>query len=171
MNSSRQTLIGLTRLLALLFAMRGLDSLCTSALVYALRRSSLAISAPQTVDLLPTTDAFYMPLFAVYVVIAIVVWFAAPTISTYALSGSVAEPSADGVAASGPFLIFGTALLIVGYSLERLVDMAHTVYREHTELNVIPYLVLFGLMLLTGIFLITRLGLVYQWIVSKSVRK
>lgn len=164
-----QFLVGLTRLIAVYFAMRSLDHVGGVMGAYAIQASYM-----QNLDMgtkLPSVWIVLIPTLMFYLALTAGVWFAAPFIGKLAFG----SPS-ENAEAAGPevcwnhVMIFLVGVLLVGWGLARGADSAvpiiqATVFQKTHELTSADAIVLFTTVgfIGFGVILMARFAGIYRW--------
>ena len=170
-----QFLVGLTRLIAIYFCIRGIDQLFGGIMSYQMMRS---MAPPDGVDM-PSALAIYVPGLLIYLVIAVGVWFAAPLVCRVAIPSTSAEESQpDSQTCWNEVMIFLVGTLFVGVGISRLSSILITIYNVSRarvdargykfdfadKASMVTTVVLIG----CGIILMKRFPSILRWIQSKS---
>jgi hypothetical protein len=175
---SLQFLVGLTRLIAIYFALRSLDGLGGFATTYYMQRQM----APDLAAQVPNVWGIYVPTFVMHLTLLVVVWLAAPAICRIATSYP-AFTRAEGLPESEAVnwmevLIFLGGTLFVGWGLTRLADGVAPIFqarlmRTHHEFLLSDAVSFFSTAVLIGFgaVLMVRFPSLYRWMHRRKRRE
>lgn len=164
-----QFLVGLTRLIAVYFAMRSLDQLAGALLSYAIQASSIL---NQETDIkMPSVWVLLLPSMMFYLLLVVAVWFGAPSICKLAVgSGMENEENGTPDVCWNHVMIFLVGVLLVGWGLARGADFAvpiiqATFFKKTHELTTADAIVLFTTagFIGFGVILMARFPGIYRW--------
>ena len=169
-----QFLVGVTRLIAIYFGLRSLDSIGGTVMYYAIQKSA----APELVRGSPSVWTFFLPVLALYFALVILVWFAAPFICRLAVgSPAAAQPETGQEPSWNEVMIFLVGTLFVGWGLTRLADalvpiLQSQVRNLHHELNYADELQFFMTTALMGLggVMMARFPSIYRWMQRKKLQ-
>jgi hypothetical protein len=115
-------LVGITRLIAVYFALRSIDQLTGGIFAYSLQRTMSY--PPEIARMMPSVFAVYAPAFLLFLTLTVAVWFAAPAICRFATKEQPAAVDHDGDAATAwsPVMIFLTGTLFLAWGITRLAE-------------------------------------------------
>lgn len=114
-----QFLVGLTRLIAVYFALRALDSSVGVVISWVMQQSMDITGAAK----IPSVWWSYPPIIAFYIGLSVIVWIEAPAICRFALNTPTpAEEEKAGEICWNGVMIFLVGTLFVGWGLARLGD-------------------------------------------------
>lgn len=164
-----QFLVGITRLIAIYFGLKSLDSVGGAVMTFGLQTSV----SPEVAQQFPSVWAIYIPTLIVYLGLVVLTWFVAPAVCRLALkSGAVAPPDENAAESLswGEIMIFLTGILLVGWGIDRVANGIMPIIQArsrnlHHELVLADQLAFFVAFALTGIggLLAVRFPSVYAW--------
>lgn len=172
-----QFLVGVTRLIAIYFVIRGVDQFMSGIISYRMMRESyMATGADMP---LPTVTSFVVPSLLVFASIAVALWFLAPLICKMAIpKTSENEPQLDSQTCWNSTMIFLVGVLFVGVGITRISAVLITIVnvsRERVSVlgyspdlvdktNLVTTVILIGF----GAILMKRFASIQRWIERKS---
>ncbi|HSI64652.1 MAG TPA: hypothetical protein VLE43_16105 [Candidatus Saccharimonadia bacterium] len=171
-------LVGITRLIAIYFAVRSLDGI--GAMLMSFQFQTSMDMAGDTYKF-PSPWRLFATIVGFYVVLTLVIWFLAPFICRLALGSGLkhqeAEPvGADEKLAWGEIMIFLAGILMTAWGLSRLAEMLTPILqngsmRVQSDLQVAHGLSLIASAVLTGLggLLALRFPSVYRWCVRRKL--
>jgi hypothetical protein len=172
-----QFLVGLTRLIAIYFALRCLDGMAATVTTFYMYREM----NPGLDSTTPSAWAIYLPSVATYVTLLVVVWLMAPAICRIATSYP-AFTRAEGFPGFemlnwSEVLIFLVGTLFVGWGLTRLADGITPIFqarlmRTHHEFLLSDAVSFFSTAVLMGFgaVLMFRFSSVHRWMHRRKRR-
>lgn len=169
-----QFLVGLTRLIAVYFAMRALDQLAGALMSHAIqvgymREMELDGNLPSVWGILISAIIFYGTLVAS-------VWFSSPFICRLAVGKTPEnQPELDSGICWNHVMIFLVGVLLVGWGLARISDwsiprLLAGVFNKTHELTAADSIVLFTTAGLIGfgVILMARFPSIYRWMQRRN---
>jgi hypothetical protein len=168
-----QFLVGLTRLIAVYFALRCLDGFAGMMLGYQMQ----LMMAPSFVGKMPSVLALYLPSVAFYLALTVATWIAAPSIVRFSLGSSpqVEIETPRGVCWN-EVMIFLTGVILLGWGLARVSDSVAAYLREKAK--TFPYqgmssvevvhLLISAVFIGFGGLMMARFPSIYQWMQKRS---
>lgn len=169
-----QFLVGLTRLIAIYFCIRGIDQLSGAIVSYQMM---ISMTMPESFEI-PDTWSVYLPAISILFATAIAVWFAAPFVCRIAIPG---KPADEGNPTPETYwdavMIFLVGVLFVGVGITRisalLITIATVDIQRGIELgydpsladktNLVATVILIGF----GVILMKRFPSIHRWIGRK----
>lgn len=162
-----QFLVGATRLVAVYFALRCLDTVVGTAMTYGMFYSS----TPQFGAGMPDMRAVFAISIVFYLAMAIGVWIAAPRICSLAINAGAPPPEkSEAEVPWNEVMIFLAGVLIVGWGIawlaESLVPFFQSIQQgKHEELPVRDSVKFFvnSILIGFGIVLMAKFHRIYAW--------
>ena len=166
-------LVGVTRLMAIYFGLRSLESLGTAVFSYQLQQSMTSEFAKK----LPSVWAVYLPVVAFYFTLVISVWFSAPKICQLAVGAPRLDQPEEGSEISwNEVMIFLFGTLFVGWGFTRLASDLTPIFQakaQHIrhELSLANQFGFFMTAILMGFggLMMARFAGIYRWMKKRRL--
>ena len=165
-------LVGAARLIAIYFALRGLDTSASVIIGYQMQINAVSALASK----MPSIWAIYLPTLATYLSLVLLTWFGAPAMCRLAVRSRPATPEAATIEVSmNETMIFLVGVLMLGWGLTRLGEDAWRLFPQKTpsraaSLDTYTQVRLFGTMALAGCggMMMARFAAIYRWIQNRK---
>jgi len=169
-----QFLVGLTRLISIYYCIRAIDQLFGAIMNYQMMKSMVY---DNDMDM-PSSLMIYIPGLLVYVVIAIVIWFAAPQICRIAIPPAPNDELVkEQQTCWNEVMIFLVGTLFVGIGITRLSSIIVMLYASRDRAGELGYefgfadktsIVTTVLLIGFGVIFMKKFPSIHRWIQAKS---
>ncbi len=165
-------LIGAARLIAIYFALRGLDTSASIIITYQMQLNA----APDLTHQMPSVWTIYLPTLATYLGLVLLAWFGAPAMCRLAVRSRTATTESPSIEVSmNETMIFLVGVLMMGWGLVRLGEDASRLFPTKTpgralSLDAYTQVRLFSTMALAGCggMMMARFAAIYRWIQKRK---
>ena len=165
-------LVGAARLIAIYFALRGLDTSAGVIIGYAIQLNAV----PELASRMPSIWAVYLPTLAIYLSLVLLTWFGAPAMCRLAIRSRTPNANAVSIEVSmNETMIFLVGVLMMGWGLARFGEDASTLFPSKTpgratSLDTYTQIRLFSTMALAGCggMMMARFAAIYRWIQKRK---
>ena len=165
-------LVGAARLVAVYFALKGLESSMSGVITYQMQRNA----TPEMLASMPSIWAIMLPTMGFYAAMVLLTWFGASAMCR--LATQVPPASAESVAVEvsmNDTMIFLTGVLVLGWGLSRLgEDVFRFVPRNlHVGSVTVDAFMLFRLvptlsLMAIGLLMMARFAAIQRWIEKRK---
>jgi hypothetical protein len=168
-----QFLVGITRLIAIYFGMRCLDTAAGAVMTVRMQVAAMPEMAAQAREFLH----FYVAMLCFYVVLVLLIWFTAPAICRLATRPSAAGDQQAPGNGSGwnEVMIFLAGTLLVGWGIAHLVDVIAPMLQAKARNLPGSFQLIDSLQFFTnaaligfGAVLMSRFAAIHRWILRRS---
>ena len=165
-------LVGAARLIAIYFAIRGLDTSASVIIGYQMQMNV----APELASKMPSVWTIYLPTLATYLGLVLLAWFGAPAMCRLAVRSRPATPEAATIEVSmNETMIFLVGVLMMGWGLARFGEDASRLFPAKTpgratSFDTYTQIRLFSTMALAGCggMMMARFTAIYRWIQKRK---
>ena len=165
-------LVGAARLIAIYFAIRGIDTSASSIITYQMQLNA----APDLARQMPSVWTIYLPTLATYLSLVLLAWFGAPAMCRLGVRSRTATAESTSIEVSmNETMIFLVGVLMMGWGLVRLGEDASRLFPTKTpgrafSLDAYTQVRLFSTMAVAGCggIMMARFASIYRWIQKRK---